>query len=56
MTSAYLTPRQVADQLGDKRTTRVLNAIHAGELRAVNLSNGRRPTWRISEVALLTGR
>ena len=50
---SYLTVRQFAErmQIG---TDCVLTHIHSGRLRAVNVSTGKRPTWRIPLDAIVT--
>jgi hypothetical protein len=46
---AFLSVGQVLERLGLKDKCVVLDLIHAGHLRAVNVSTGpKRPTWRIS--------
>lgn len=50
---AYYTVAEVQARLRLRKPDPVLAAIHAGQLRAVNVSAGpTRPTWRISEQAL----
>jgi excisionase family DNA binding protein len=44
----YLTPAEVAARLNLAKVEPVYAWIHSGALRAVNLSTGARPTWRIS--------
>jgi excisionase family DNA binding protein len=44
---AFLTVRTVSSLLGHVKTASVLRLIHSGQLKAVNVSAGRRPTWRI---------
>lgn len=46
------TVAQLAERWRCKSHT-VLSCIHSGELRAFNLSRGRRPTWRIPEEAII---
>jgi excisionase family DNA binding protein len=50
--TSYLTVREVAARLTFAKTCVVLKWIHAGQLAAVNVSSGRRPTWRIAETDL----
>lgn len=45
---AYLTPQEVAERLRVNLRT-VYGWIESGELRALNVGNDRRPTWRIDE-------
>jgi hypothetical protein len=47
-----LTVADVQARLTLKKPDAVLSAIHAGHLAAVNVSSGRRPTWRIDPAAL----
>lgn len=42
----YLTPPKIARQLG-VTCEKVLNWIRSGQLRAVNLSSGIRPRWKV---------
>ena len=48
----YYTVRQFADRLQVGVHT-VLSLIHSGRVRAVNVSTGKRPTWRIPLDAVL---
>ncbi|MCA9109821.1 MAG: helix-turn-helix domain-containing protein [Planctomycetaceae bacterium] len=47
----YLTPPQYAAMLGCK-PSKVIQWIEAGELRAVNQSDGPRPRWKIPPDAI----
>jgi hypothetical protein len=38
--------------MGHRKTDAVLKLIHTGQLRAVNVSAGKRPTWRIDPADL----
>ncbi|MHC4402141.1 MAG: helix-turn-helix domain-containing protein [Planctomycetota bacterium] len=44
----YLTPPEIAQRLRVRRDT-VYGWIRAGKLRAVNVSEGTRPNWRVDE-------
>ncbi len=43
-----LRPDVVADMLGVQRRT-VLKMINEGRLKAIDISQGRRPTWRVPQ-------
>ena len=49
----YLTPSEIAKELRVSQH-KVLDWIHRAELRAVNVSNGTRPQYRVSQEALDT--
>lgn len=49
----YLTPPNIAKRLG-VTCDKVLGWIRSGQLRAVNLSEGGRPRWKISPTDLET--
>jgi excisionase family DNA binding protein len=48
VTDTYLTPADVAARLNITKVETVYAWIHSGALKAVNVSTGLRPTWRIA--------